>query len=731
MGQARRRQLANKPFWANNQRQIPIIRPSENHATPPQVIISKDIKITDKSICFVGPKADCCIDKVVKEYVPLFEKEGYQIIFTLQKGMQEIIQFVPKWVVLVRVATNPEFGQEIGIANTTRIIKHLQQLGVRIVYYLDDFLVNANQNAPIQIANMCDAIIVATSELKDFFSKVSGFTAPIIHVPTHMDLSVFDYLPKLDWINEINRFKVLMTSGGRIGATQLFEMCEKADERWQEFDDIEWIINATGVAQMRTLINRFRNLHKTYIDWLQIEEYYSLCKSVDLIIHPSSPKDIDYLVPPQWQATWLNSKSAVKFTTASAARIPIISSPVRSYVEAIQDGQTGFIVNTADEFLDKILYLKDNPEISKKIGEKARTAVEENFDIRKRYPLYRDAITGQYKEIDTSIGILTAASDGGPGTFSNILRKYVPRLTSNKYKVVDQDNPTVKYIISIAFLNAEIMRAAKKRDPNMPFLQRMNGLPFVSYLGDDTGLKPGEIQKSVLDAMVDNYNMADLIIWQSEFAKKVWAPYVDTTKKSVIIYNGVDTEIFNMNGPHIPLSGEKTKILHSNWSIFQHKRVDILFEAIKHFPDTEFHCVGNYETLDTQQTFQRFTEFPNAIYYGPVMAPKQLVNLYRSCDGILLTSEHEGSPNILGEAMACGCPVIANNACSVYKEICGDLIFGFDTIDDLKYIIEVQLEDREFIQSIRRGLLKKVQENYTAEIMVKKYLEILMEKQNE
>jgi glycosyltransferase involved in cell wall biosynthesis len=718
MGQARRRNMIN-PFWKDN-----ILKPQRQTIdAPPQVQEAQDIKITDKTICFVGPAMDCCVDKVIKEYVPYFEKEGYQIVFTLQKGMEDIIKWTPRWVVLFRAGTNSDFAQELGMNNMLRIIKHLKQLGVRVVYYMDDFLVTANSNASIQIASDCDAILVATTELKDFFTKLTNFIVPVIHVPTHIYLEVFDFVKKLDYITSIPRYRVLMTSSGRVGAVLLHAMCEKANERWEEFKDVEWIINASGVAQMRTLINSFRNLHKTYIDWVSLEDYYRLCKSVNVIINPASKEDIAVLCPPMWHDAFLNSKSAVKYTMAGAARIPCISSPMRSYVEAIQEGETGYIVNTADEFLTKILYLKDNPDKARLMGEKARIAIEVNFDIAKRYPLYRDAIIGDYKEIDASIGILTAKSDGGPGAFAEVLRKYVPRITNNKYKVVDQDSPAVKLIISVAFLNHEIMRAAKKRDPSIKFTERADGLPFVSYLGDDTGQKPGEIQNVVMDVMLDNFKLSDQIIWQSEFCKKQWARYIDVeSKPNKIIYNGVDLEIFNTTEHCMPFPGNKTKILISSWSIFPHKRADLAIEIAKKYPDIDFHFVGNYFSTDTAKTFQLFSQIPNATYYGPVKAPKQLANLYRGVDALLFTSEHEGCPNSVLEAAACGCPIIYNKKCSVVPEMFGeDLVFGFDNTEDLDYIFNTQLNDEELIQTIRIGLFNKIHEKYTAEIMVKNY----------
>jgi glycosyltransferase involved in cell wall biosynthesis len=368
------RKRGNIPYLARS----PQIIKSKMIQAPPQVHTTSEITISDKAICFVGPAHDCCVDKVIKEYVPYFEKEGYQIIFTLQKGMQDIIRFAPRWVVLFRAGTDPGFNQELGMPNATKIIQHLKRLGVRIVYYIDDFLVAANGNAPIQLASQCDAVIVATTELKKFFKSLSNFSVPIIHVPTHVDLPVFDFLPKLDYIQYISRYKVLITSGGRVGALLTHDMCQLANERWQEFDDVEWIINAAGVSQMRTLINSFRNLHKTYIDWTPLDAYYSLCKSVNVILHPASKEDIATIVPPAWHDTWLNSKSAVKYTMSGAASIPIISSPSLSYTESIKEGETGYVVNTAEEFLNKILYLKNNPEIANKVGKQARKDVEAN-----------------------------------------------------------------------------------------------------------------------------------------------------------------------------------------------------------------------------------------------------------------------------------------------------------------------------------------------------------------
>jgi glycosyltransferase involved in cell wall biosynthesis len=410
---------------------------------------------------------------------------------------------------------------------------------------------------------------------------------------------------------------------------------------------------------------------------------------------------------------------------AGAARIPIISSnSMRSYVEAIKDGETGFIVNSADEFIEKILYLKNNPDKAKEMGAKARKDIEENFDIRKRYPIYRDAIIGVYKEEDLSKGILIGVSDGGPGSFSELMKKYVPKLTNKKYKVTTQDSPSIVAALSVAFLNHEAIQGAKRRT-GLRMVQRMDGLPFVSFLGDDTGQAPGEIQNSVMEVMKQNYDLADYIVWQSEFAKKVWEPYVDTNKVSSVIYNGVDLETFNATSPFMPLPGNKTKILVNSWSLFPHKRADLAIKIASEYPEIEFHFIGNFFSKDTVKTMEEFSKYPNITYYGPIKNLAQIRNFYRAVDAMLFCSEMEGSPNTALEAAACGCPIIYNKACSVVPEMFGeDLVFGFDKAEDLKDIFE-KLNDGNLILPMRQKMLAKIQE-FAAEKMVQKYLEVLI-----
>lgn len=66
-----------------------------------------------------------------------------------------------------------------------------------------------------------------------------------------------------------------------------------------------------------------------------------------------------------------------------AAKIPVIVTDAGGTPELVQDGVNGFFVTHGDPeaVADKILFLKNNPEKAKKMGEAGRNIIEEEFSI--------------------------------------------------------------------------------------------------------------------------------------------------------------------------------------------------------------------------------------------------------------------------------------------------------------------------------------------------------------
>jgi GT2 family glycosyltransferase len=85
------------------------------------------------------------------------------------------------------------------------------------------------------------------------------------------------------------------------------------------------------------------------------------------------------------------SKSNNRATQAMSLGKPVLASPLLSYKEAIEDGVTGFLCGTPEEWEKALRRLKDDPDLIHSMGERAREAVREKYSIGE--------IAGQWKGI--------------------------------------------------------------------------------------------------------------------------------------------------------------------------------------------------------------------------------------------------------------------------------------------------------------------------------------------
>jgi glycosyltransferase involved in cell wall biosynthesis len=151
-----------------------------------------------------------------------------------------------------------------------------------------------------------------------------------------------------------------------------------------------------------------------------------------------------------------------------------------------------------------------------------------------------------------------------------------------------------------------------------------------------------------------------------------------------IVRNGVDTEHFY----YIPKEEARIKIkvspdgpmLVSVGSLIFRKGFDRIINALsvikKNMPGACLYIVGSQgpegdyrkdlEKLIVEKNLQR-----HVFFVGNISNDK-LVYWYNSADLFCLSSRGEGSPNVLSEALACGCPSIATDVGSA-KEILEDV----------------------------------------------------------
>jgi glycosyltransferase involved in cell wall biosynthesis len=404
---------------------------------------------------------------------------------------------------------------------------------------------------------------------------------------------------------------------------------------------------------------------------------------------------------------------------------------MRSYTEAIKDGETGYIVKSADEFIEKILYLKSNPAIAAKMGIAARQDVMANYDIRKRYPEYRDAIIGATQVIQTAppqdrIEIVSSNNklyippiEGGPRSFYENMKQWLPIVSKKEWEVTTILKEATA-AIAIAFIYADEIIAEKKVRPELKIIYRLDGLPMDFE---------GNLEPTNLSKMQEMFRHADFIVWQSLHCQKMWRDanimLPEINPEGPIIPNGVDLEIFTSQGNQYNFpSFRKYNFLNLNWSAFKHKRIDLLKDIIKSYessPDVKFYLIGNYINTSQIANINFWKECSNVLYLGQmrnqsIEAKKLLASIYRASRAIIFTSEMEGSPHFALEAAACGCPIIYNSNADIIPEL-------FPTGS-----LPIEQFDKIFDDSIREmlhaNILQEIQ-NYSIEKCVTKYLEVL------
>jgi glycosyltransferase involved in cell wall biosynthesis len=85
---------------------------------------------------------------------------------------------------------------------------------------------------------------------------------------------------------------------------------------------------------------------------------------------------------------WVLGKSGLKALQYMAVGVPVIATAIGANYRIIQDGVTGFLVKTPEEWIAKLEYLIDHPEIRKSVGSAGRKNVEDNYSLDVNAPVY-------------------------------------------------------------------------------------------------------------------------------------------------------------------------------------------------------------------------------------------------------------------------------------------------------------------------------------------------------
>jgi glycosyltransferase involved in cell wall biosynthesis len=161
-------------------------------------------------------------------------------------------------------------------------------------------------------------------------------------------------------------------------------------------------------------------------------------------------------------------------------------------------------------------------------------------------------------------------------------------------------------------------------------------------------------------AFVDNDRLqlelaqhADWIVFQSAASREHFGRFGVAGDQHTIVYNGVNQEVFNLDGKKIRdiRTANTIKVVAASWSTNVNKGFGVVSE-FSLLPNVEVTFVGRWNTdID-----------PGNVTLLPPLDHRGLADVFKGSDIFLHAAENDPCPNVVLEALSCGLPVIYHDS---------------------------------------------------------------------
>ena len=238
----------------------------------------------------------------------------------------------------------------------------------KIVYDIDDlvYLRNVKSKAhplvnfikgrkkPLYLMKAADHVITCTPYLDEFVRQYNKNTTDISST-----VDTDRYVPVNTYSNDK---KLTLGWSGSVSTIKYFYLLSnvlKRLSRQYEFDIL--VMGGTDVKIEGLMINA--------VEWSENREISTL-QQIDIGLYPLPDEE------------WVLGKSGLKAIQYMALGIPTVATAVGANFRVIENGVSGYLVNSEDEWVEKLSMLIADPLLRRSIGEAARKKVEAKFSIK-------------------------------------------------------------------------------------------------------------------------------------------------------------------------------------------------------------------------------------------------------------------------------------------------------------------------------------------------------------
>jgi glycosyltransferase involved in cell wall biosynthesis len=205
-----------------------------------------------------------------------------------------------------------------------------------------------------------------------------------------------------------------------------------------------------------------------------------------------------------------------------------------------------------------------------------------------------------------------------------------------------------------------VIELARRR--GAPIVVNQNGVAYPGWAGERTDALNDRL-RAVVQA-------ADHVVYQSDFCKLAADRFLGEPPGSwEVLRNPVDTTVFMPAGE--PAAGGPMLLLGGDQ--FQPYRVETALRTLVRLPDARMLVAGR--VLDGDRALAEELDLADRVVFAGRYAQRDAPALYRRAHVLLHPKVNDPCPNVVLEALACGCPVV-HSASGGTPELVGDAGVG-------------------------------------------------------